>query len=266
MLWKGSLNEQGRLTERMNQTTVDEIVWATHVGKSYMAGNLWKMKSKKNDFYLDFTGSGKSPIHISLHGPQRNFREHRFHVKAPASEVNNSRKEGSYVWHDLPTKGFSFSGVPINDHSTLVARIRTTWQLTRPRFIKSALSAPWPGQKLENQAKLFFDGPIPPNCFFDVDIAVSYGEPYWPTFFAPERFNAKLGPLRNHAGMWLTGTAYRRNEMEYPSPVGLNPPLPSWNEKPSRITALGPGEGKEVEMMYFIESITSEEYVRGIVG
>ena len=75
------------------------------------------------------------------------------------------------------------------------------------------------------------------------------------------RDNARLGPLRNDAGMWLTATSYRRSQANYPAPEGAIPPLPRPGEEPNRIMGGASGHDGAGDMYWFVEAVTSREVI-----
>ncbi|SDJ08355.1 hypothetical protein SAMN05444157_1648 [Frankineae bacterium MT45] len=99
------------------------------------------------------------------------------------------------------------------------------------------------------------------NSAWDVDFVVSYDEPFWPHPIGSLRDNARVGPLRNESGLWLTGTSYHRSQVIFPSPAKLKPELPDLNETATQILTGGPGFGGVNDMYWFIESITARENV-----
>lgn len=160
--------------------------------------------------------------------------------------------------HTIPRKGFAFDGQQVAERAFRVARIRWTWHLQRPRFRTAAISGQAP--EVENhQSAARLSAMLAPNDAWDVDLIVSYDEPYWPDSLGSLRDNARLGPLRNDAGLWLTATSYHRSQQKYPTPEGLVPPLPKPGEQPNRIMCGGhDGAG---DMYWFVETITSREFL-----
>ena len=92
-------------------------------------------------------------------------------------------------------------------------------------------------------------------------MVVAYEQPYWPDGVGSLRDNARLGPLRNDAGMWLTATSYRRSQTKHPAPQGLVLALPGSGEEPNRIMCGGPGQDEAGAMYWFVESITSRQII-----
>ena len=107
---------------------------------------------------------------------------------------------------------------------------------------------------------------LKPNDIWDIDLVVSYTEPYWPDPFGSRRDNARLGPLPNDAGLWLTATSYHRSQNRYPTPKELSPPLPRPGETPNRIMCGGPGLNGDGDMYWFVETITSRELIEASVS
>lgn len=92
-------------------------------------------------------------------------------------------------------------------------------------------------------------------------MVVSYDQPVWPNAFGSLRDNARLGPVVNDAGLWLTATSYHRSQMKYPTPEKLSPRLPRPNEEPNRIMTGGPGPDEVGGLYWFVETITSRELI-----
>jgi hypothetical protein len=123
---------------------------------------------------------------------------------------------GEFVLHGVPRNGFAFSGHQLAAHAFRVARIRWTWELQRPRFRAAAVSGPLPDLG-HHQSGARLPEVLPPNNARDVDLVISYGKPYWPDSRGSLRDNARLGPLPNDSGLWLTATSYHRPQAQYPA-------------------------------------------------
>jgi hypothetical protein len=104
-------------------------------------------------------------------------------------------------------------------------------------------------------------GQLQPDDAADLDLVVSYDEPYWPDGEGSLRDNARLGPLRNASGMWLTGTSYRRQQQRFPTPEGLSLPLPQTREDANRMPSGGPIQEESGSIFWYVESITSREFI-----
>jgi len=224
-------------------------------------GNIWRITAKKTDFYLDPLGED-SAFHLSLHGPNdENNNGHRFHLKADRKAIAGARARGNFVLHSLPRKGYAIDGEELAPGIFRVARIRWRWDLQRDRFRQAAINpGPWPDVSNGTSARKL-SWKLEPNEAADIDLVISYGAPHWPGGEGSLRDNARLGPLRNEAGMWLTATSYRRPQTKYPTPEGLAPRLPSSDEDPNRILGCGPSEESTRGMYWFVEAITSRQLI-----
>lgn len=234
---------------------------ASETDKFWALGNIWRITAKKTDFYLDPLGED-SAFHLSMHGPNDQHNDgHRFHVKADRKAVAGARARGEFVLHSLPRKGYPIDGEELAPGVFRVARIRWRWDLQRDRFRQAAINpGPWPEVSNGTSArKLSWE--LDPNEAADVDLVVSYNKPHWLGGERSLRDNARLGPLRNDAGMWLTATSYRRPQTQYPTPEGLAPRLPASDEDPSRILGCGPDRGSAGNMYWFVEAITSRQLI-----
>ena len=223
-------------------------------------GNIWRITAKNTDFYLDPLGQGDS-FHLSVHGPSdRNPGGHRFHFKVDRKAAAAVEAKGDFITYNIPRKGRPFDGQELAAGVFRVARIRWLWDLQRPRFQHAAPSGLAP-EISDNQSGKKLALPLEPNEAADLDLIVSYNEPYWPDREGSLRDNARLGPLRNAAGMWLTGTTYRRSQLKYPAPEGLKLPLPRPGEQPNRIMGGAPGQHGVDDMYWFVEAITAREMI-----
>jgi hypothetical protein len=75
--------------------------------------------------------------------------------------------------------------------------------------------------------------------------------------------HARLGPLPNDAGLWLTATSYHRSLKRYPTPGGLSLPLLGPDEKPNRIMGGGPGADGVGGIYWFVEAINKRQLIEG---
>lgn len=225
-------------------------------GDSGALGNVWRLSAKKTDFYLNPHGE-QEVVHLSLHGPNElRPAGHRFHVKIDRRTEASFRSAGHFIAHSIPRKGHVFEGQELVPGAFRVARIRWSWQLQRLRYRSAALSGPAPTIS-DRQSGARLSHTLPQNEAADLDLVVSYDRPYWPDAGGSLRDNARLGPLRNSAGLWLTATSYRRSQMKYPTPKGLDLPLPAPGEEAIRIMSGGPGGDRTGGMYWFVESITA---------
>jgi hypothetical protein len=236
-----------------------EIMVAFTVGDSLALGNIWRITAKKADFYLDPLGEAGDYVHLSVHGPNETHPGHRFHIK-PSRDAKKAHEQGYFVSNGLPRKGLSFAGQQLGPRTFLVARVRWTWHLQRPRFRAAAATSSAP-ELHDHQWGARQAAVLPPNDAWDIDLVISYEKPYWPDSRGSLRDNARLGPLSNDAGIWLTATSYHRSQMKYPSPERLCPSLPQVGEEPSRIMCGGLGPNEASDMWWFVETITSRRII-----
>ncbi|MET7282359.1 hypothetical protein ABZS29_29290 [Kribbella sp. NPDC005582] len=251
---------QGK-NESSEMQEVRQIMVAFTAGDSYALGNIWRLTTKRTDFYLEPVGV-PGGLHLSAHGPNRRFPDrHRFHVKVAEDAVEKATRRSHFMYHKVGPRGHEFDGQAIAPGAFLVARIRWVWDLQREEFRQAALNrGPLPeigaGQSGRKLSSI-----LEPEAAADLDLVVSYEEPYWPHERGSLEHNARLGPLRNDAGMWLTATSYRRSLLKHPSPDGLTLPGPTADEQPNRIMSGGPGDDKSADIYWFVESITSRELI-----
>jgi hypothetical protein len=223
-------------------------------------GNIWQITAKKTDFYLDAYNRDGSLAHVSIHGSNARFDGHRFHIKIDRQLAAVAKDRGYFVKHNIPRKGFAFDGHELATRTFCVARIRWTWDLQRPRFREAAVSSP-PPELDDHQAGARLSKVLQPNEAWDIDLVVSYDKPFWPDSRGSLRDKARLGPLRNDAGLWLTATSYHRSQREYPAPEGLRPRLPRPDEDPNRMMCGGLGSNGTSDMYWFLETITSRQLI-----
>lgn len=223
-------------------------------------GNMWRITAKGTDFYVDPIGE-VGVFHLSVHGPNGEHPDgHRFHVKADRRGVAQANESGYFVSHALPRHGYPIDGEEIAEKAWRVARIRWRWDLRRPRYRDAArLPGPFP-EITESRSGARFAKAMEPNDAADVDLVISYNRPYWPNEGNSLRNDARLGPLRNAAGMYLTATSYRRSQMKHPAPENLIPRLPRPDEEPNRILCAAP-DGAKGNMYWFVEAITAREII-----
>lgn len=233
-----------------------EIVLALSSENRFALGSIWRITAKKADFYIE---AGKSPFaHLSVHGPQKGFTTHRFHMKIDRKVASAAKERGVFVAHDIPRKGYPFNGRRLTEQAFLVARIRFSWQLQRLRYRQVATTEPLFEPK-EHQQGIQLASDLKPNGVWDIDLVVSYDEPYWPHPWQTERDRSRLGPLRNNAGMWLTGTSYhdRHGSRHQPPSSLIRPPHPG--EQPILFLAGGPGLNDPDDLFWLTETITGRD-------
>ena len=194
-----------------------------------------------------------------MHGPNERFQDHRFHIKSDRHAVRKAQDAGSFLEHELG-RGHKFNGVQVADDAYLVARLRWTWDMQRPRFHQAALTrSPIPDLGTDRYGQMHRK-PLAENSAWDVDIIVSYHEPHWPDPDESARDNSRVEPpLRNEAGMWLTATSYHRPQFRFPSPPDLKLPLPRLGETPQCFMGGGPGHLGAQDMYWLVQGITSKE-------
>lgn len=235
-----------------------EIFIALSAEDNLPRGNIWRVTAKKTDFYLDFEGDHAGGFHLSMHGPSRNFSGHRFHIESNEQAVSTARAKGAFIEHDLG-RAHAFDGVRLTDRAYRVARLRFRWDLQRPRYREAALSrTPMPKLGTGRDGRSL-NTSLPPNYAWDIDFVVAYGEPYWPAPDESDGPSARIGPLANDAGMWLTATSYHRPQDVYPSPEELQLPTPGAGETPHTIMSGGPGHLGVQDMYWFVEGVTTRE-------
>jgi hypothetical protein len=239
---------------------VEQIMVAFTAGDSPPLGNVWRITAKNTDFYMDFGGDADSVGHLSVHAPNERFDGHRFHIRVDRRLAVTAKDRREFILHSIPRKGFIFDGKQLTSDAFLVARIRWTWDLQRLRFRAAAVSGSVP-ELGHRQSGARLPDILSPNDAQDIDLVVSYNKPFWPDAYGSRRDNARLGPLTNEAGLWLTATSYRRSQTRYPAPENLCPRLPQLGEQPNRITCGGPGSSGVNDMYWFVETITSRELI-----
>jgi hypothetical protein len=238
----------------------EEILVAFGTERVGALGTIWRITAKKTDFYLETFGEGNA-FHLSVHGPNCRYpSEHRFHVKVNPKAATRVAARGDFISHSIPSEGRAFDGQELAPGVFRVGRIRWLWDLQRPRFQHAAASRPLPDIS-DNQSAARLTQQLELNEAADLDLVVSYDQPYWPQGEGSLRDNARLGPLRNDSGMWLTATSYRRSQTRHPAPEGVIPPLPRPDQQPNRFLAVAPGQDVAGDMYWFAEAITSRELI-----
>jgi hypothetical protein len=180
-----------------------EIVVAFTDGESPPLGNVWRITAKNTDFYLDPIGQAEA-FHLSVHGPNKRYSGHRFHVKVDRSAAADIEQQGDFIVHEIPRKGFPVKGVELKPGVFRVARIRWLWDLQRPRFRQAATSGVTVPEITGGRFGAKLSKPLRPNDAADLDLVISYNKPHWPAGDRSLQDNSRLGPLKNVAGMWLT--------------------------------------------------------------
>ena len=218
-------------------------------------GHVWRLTAKKSDFYVDLA-DGSENLHISLHGPQGRHTSHRFHVKLDSGRSRAARRSDRHVWHGIPRKGHSFEGVELGPETFLVARVRWTWEILRPRYQHVASWGAIPTVR-EDQSGLIMRKSVEQNYAVDMDVVVSFRQPYWQGSWRSKRDNARLGPLRNVDGHWLTATMVHRWQSAVETPSQLQLPRVGHGDDPRPILAGGTSGG----LYWFVETITRRSVI-----
>lgn len=237
--------------------SVEEIAVAVTAGRPTALGQVWRITARKTDFYLQPYGDAHG-IHLSMHGPKERFPDgHPFHVKVDPAAMVATSMGGSLAIHAIPRKGYAFDGEQLTSHAYLVARVRWSWDIVRPRF-EQVTATVLPSIQERGGHGFVMRKPVGDNEAVDLDIVVSYGMPYWRGGEKSASDNARLGPLVNDADMWMTGTVYRRWQSAEPTPPGLAVPRPTSRDAPRRITGGGPGAHGSSGIYWFVQGVTSE--------
>jgi hypothetical protein len=237
-----------------------EILLALTAGDTPALGSVWRITSKKTDFYLDTVGPTGDAMHVSLHGPHGEFDTHRFHIKIDRRAAKDAKASGHFVEHQIPARGKQFTGQQVADRAYQVARLRWRWHLQRPRYRKEVVfgDAPEIG---DGQSGRKLGTILEPNSAWDVDLYIAYDRPYWPMQLGTSRGDPRLGPVQNESGLWLSAASVHRAEKMNPSPPDLVPRLPKLTETPTRLTCGGLGPAGEDDMYWFVETVTAREVI-----
>lgn len=242
-----------------------EIILALAGDDNAARGSIWKLTAKKTDFYLEFSGKENGGIHLSAHGPSEKFESHRFHIKTDRRKAQKARNKGAFLEESLDD-GVEFKGVQLVEHAYLVARLRWTWDLQRPRYLHAALSRGSVPKLNDSRQGKVLETQLEPNYAWDIDLVVSYGKPYWVTdaFWWKQKqigpLSPKLGPLKNNAGMYLTGTSVHRSLAKEPGPADHLLPRPRNDEDAQLLISGGFGQGELKDMYWFEERIVSKDF------
>lgn len=187
------------------------------VGKAgeFARGFTWRIWARSTSFYLKSRAPGMSHLKLSLHSvdPKHKGKEGFKIGMDPESGFQQAVDEGSVAALRTGNWPIWFPGKRLNDNSTLVARLRWTWDACTRLG-----PAPNPGELKVGAVGLVAPLPQEPGDATDVDLIVSKGKPYWPAEENARRDNACLGPLRNTADDWLTGVVVKRIANRYAPP------------------------------------------------
>ena len=187
-------------------------------------GFTWRIWSSRTSFYLKSKAPGMGHLKLSVHGEDpRHPRGGGFKIamdtengfqKALADQKLVAVRVGAWpIW---------FPGKELPSGSVLVARLRWTWDAC-----KRLPPAPSPGE-LKTGATGFAAPPPPePGDAIDVDLILTEGKPRWLNEVNARVNNACLGPLRNDADQWLTGTVIKRIASQASPPKRGVAPMPN---------------------------------------
>lgn len=251
------------MTEKDEQQgqSKSQVFLALTIGHDAPAlGNVWRITSKKSDFYLDTFGPTQDAMHMSLHGPKKDHSGHRFHLKIKREAVEAARSAGQFVEHGLPRNGQQFQGREIADGVYHVVRLRWRWHLQRDKY-RAAAATPGPLEFTEGQSGRVMREVLNPNSAWDVDFFLAYDRPYWPLELGRRTGDPRIGPIVNDSGLHLTLTSTHRSEKMNPAPEDLLPRLPKGDETPNRLMAGGFGPDGEAGIYWFVETITAREFL-----
>lgn len=246
--------------------TKREILLVMSAPDGLARGNVCRITAKKTDYYLDFAGTSNGSVHLSFHGPNDKFDGHRFHIKVDREAVKKERGQGRFFEHTVPRGGQSFNGIQLAENAFLVARLRWTWDLQRPRFKDSSLSRTSMPVLTDARSGKKLDSSLKPNSAWDIDIVISYGKPYSSDLSGKEYGDSKIGPLPNGAGMFLTARSHHRSQLQKPSPGQLQLPLPAAGEPATSILAGGLGPNSMDDIYWLVQGITSTKQLERIAS
>jgi len=225
-------------------------------GSGVPLGPYWMIKAARTDFYLEprnFAG-----MHLSVHGPSKRFSGHRFHVKVDRSAVTKIDARGGFFAHEVPRDGSAFSGRQVANDVYHVARIRWLRSMQSLEYRTVACSSSKPPDLSDRRSGAFLNSALPPDGVWDLDVYVSFGDPYEPDLAEQNPHgDPTLGPIRNEAGMFLTATSHHHSESLAPTPDGLLYAKPDQDEKPAFLF----GGGIDHDIYWFVHSIVSEELI-----
>jgi hypothetical protein len=162
-------------------------------------------------------------LKLSLHGidPRHEGKEGFKIGMDPEPAFQQAVDEGRVAALRTGSWPIWFPGQRLNNDSTLVGRLRWTWDACTRLG-----PAPHPGELKKGAAGLVAPLPPEPGDAVDVDLILSQGKPYWPSEKKARQDNACLGPLRNTAGDWLTGVVVKRLAYQYAPPETAIGPRP----------------------------------------
>ncbi len=187
-------------------------------------GFTWRIWAGRTSFYLKSRASGLGHLKLSIHGddPRHPVGGGFKLAMDPEERYHQAIKEGLVLADRSGDWPIWFPGRQLRDCSTLVARLRWTWDACM-----RLPAAPAVGTLRQGAVGLVAPPPPEPGDAVDVDLVVTEGKPYWPQEQRARADNACLGPLRNEADLWLTGVVVKRQASHQPPPGGAVAPRPS---------------------------------------
>lgn len=189
-------------------------------------GFTWRIWSARTSFYLLSRAPSLSHLKLSLHGDDpRHPAGGRFHMQMDDVRYEEAVARGAALARRTGDWPVVFPGQRITDDARLVTRLRWTWDACTRLG-----PAPPPGELKRNAVGLAAPPPPSPGDAVDVDLIVSGTQPYWRNERDARANNACLGPLRNQAGMWLTGTVVKRSASRSAPPANAIGPRPRSSE------------------------------------
>ena len=185
-------------------------------------GFTWRIWSRSTSFYLKSRVPGMNHLKLSLHSADpRHDGKGGFKIGMdPESAFQQAVVEGRIAALRTGNWPIWFPGQRLTNNSTLVARLRWTWDACTRLG-----PAPNPGDLKRGAVGLVAPLPPEPGDAVDVDLIISKGKPYWPNEKKARQDNACLGGY-DTAGDWLTGTVVKRLANEYAPPETAIGPRP----------------------------------------
>ncbi|HKH55881.1 MAG TPA: hypothetical protein VKA58_10550 [Propionibacteriaceae bacterium] len=187
-------------------------------------GFTWRVWPSRTSFYLKSRAPGMGLLKLSIHGDDprhpglAGFKigmdsEDQYQAAVTAGEIGSIRSGDWPMW---------FPGKDIGHNALLVVRLRWTWDACM-----RLPPAPPPGELKKDAVGLVAPSPPGPGDAVDVDLIVAFGKPYWLRERKARADNAVLGPLRNDADLWLTGTVVKRVAAHRAPPPHAVGPVPT---------------------------------------
>ncbi|WP_174535328.1 hypothetical protein [Micromonospora chalcea] len=240
----------------------EEIVVAFAPHGRHPVGNIWRFTAQGTDFYLKAVGRRNSLFHLSAHGPnQQHPSGHRFHLKVDQAAVTRRERSGDFLVHSVPDAGHPVTGEELAPGVFRVARIRWQRELQDESFTEYAAYRGALPKITDTRAGRVLQRSLDVGEAADLDVVISYDKEHWLEGEKSLEDNARLGPLRSDAGMYLTVVSYHRSGVEEPTPLELTVPSPRLGETPIPMLCIGPDDAGT--MYWFVEQVTSREFLEG---